>query len=100
MPQEHAAHVDTRWMTLADERGDGVLLAGEQPLIMTARADHDATLTAASTLAGLDPSPTTEVHIDTAVRGLGTAACGPDVLDRFVVRPGRYRFTWTLGASR
>ncbi|MEM9204495.1 MAG: glycoside hydrolase family 2 TIM barrel-domain containing protein, partial [Actinomycetota bacterium] len=100
VPQEHAAHVDTRWMMLTDAQRDGVLLAGEQPLIMTARADHDVTLTAASTLAGLDPSTTTEVHIDTAVRGLGTAACGPDVLDRFVVRPGRHRFSWTLGASR
>ena len=100
VPQEHAAHVDTRWLSLTDERGDGVLLAGATPSIMTARADHDMALTAAATLAGLDPSTTTEVHIDAAVRGLGTAACGPDVLDRFVVRPGRHRFTWTLGASR
>ena len=38
-----------------------------------------------------DPEPTTEVHVDSAVRGLGTAACGPDVLDRFVVGPGRHR---------
>ena len=100
VPQEHAAHVDTRWLLLTDERGRGVVLAGERPLIMTARADHDATLTAASTLAGLDPSPTTEVHVDAAQRGLGTAACGPDVLDRFVVGPGRHRFVWTLGAAR
>ncbi len=100
VPQEHAAHVDTRWMSLIDDAGDGVTLAGEGPLIMTARADHDAALTAASTLAGLDPSTTTEVHIDTAVRGLGTAACGPDVLERFVVRPGRHRFGWTLSGAR
>ena len=62
--------------------------------------DHDATLTAASTLAELDPKPTIEVHVDSAVRGLGTAACGPDVLDRFVVGPGRHRFSWTIGAAR
>ena len=100
VPQEHAAHTDTRWMSLVDERGSGIVVAGDRPLIMTARADHDQALTAASTLAGLDPAPTTEVHVDLAVRGLGTAACGPDVLDRFVVRPGRHRFSWTLGAAR
>ena len=100
VPQEHAAHVETRWLSLTDSRGAGVLLAGDQPLIMTARADHDATLTAASTLAGLDPSTTTEVHVDRAIRGLGTGACGPDVLDRFVVGPGRHRFVWTLSGAR
>ncbi|MEM9466916.1 MAG: glycoside hydrolase family 2 TIM barrel-domain containing protein [Actinomycetota bacterium] len=100
VPQEHGAHVDTRWLSLADDAGAGLVLAGDRPLIMTARADHDATLTAASTLAGLDPSPTTEVHVDVAMRGLGTAACGPDVLDHFVVRPGRHRFGWTVGSAR
>ena len=100
VPQEHGAHVDTRWMSLADERGSGIVIAGDQPLTMTARADHDMALTAASTLAELDPAPTTEVHVDAVVRGLGTAACGPDVRPPFVVRPGRHRFTWSLGAAR
>ncbi|NDH11626.1 MAG: hypothetical protein EBY44_07870 [Actinobacteria bacterium] len=66
----------------------------------TISLEYDATLTAASTLAELDPEPTIEVHVDSAVRGLGTAACGPDVLDRFVVGPGRHRFSWTIGAAR
>jgi beta-galactosidase len=69
-------------------------------MVFTARADHDVTLAAASTLAELDPEPTIEVHVDSVVRGLGTAACGPDVLDRFVVGPGRHRFSWTIGAAR
>ena len=100
VPQEHGAHTDARWMSLTDERGRGIVVAGQRPMVLTARADHDATLTAASTLAELDPEPTTEVHVDSAVRGLGTAACGPDVLDRFVVGPGRHRFSWTIGAAR
>jgi len=100
VPQEHGAHADARWMSLTDERGSGIVVAGQRPMVLTARADHDATLTAASTLAELDPEPTIEVHVDYAVRGLGTAACGPDVLARFVVGPGRHRFSWTIGAAR
>ena len=87
-------------MSLTDKRGNGIVVAGQWPMILTARADHDAALTAATTLAELDPEPTVEVHVDAAVRGLGTAACGPDVLDRFVVGPGRHRFSWTIGAAR
>jgi beta-galactosidase len=100
VPQEHGAHTDARWMSLTDERGSGIVVAGQRPMVLTARADHDVTLAAASTLAELDPEPTIEVHVDSVVRGLGTAACGPDVLDRFVVGPGRHRFSWTIGAAR
>lgn len=100
VPQEHAAHVETRWMSLVGSVGSGMLLAGDQLLIMTARAHHDRSLAAAATLAGLESSATTEVHVDSALRGLGTAACGPDVLDRFVVRPGRHRFTWSVSGAR
>jgi beta-galactosidase len=34
-----------------------------------------------------------------AHRGLGTASCGPDVLDRYRVLPGEYRFSYRLSRS-
>ena len=40
------------------------------------------------------------VHLDFAHRGLGNLACGPDVLPRYLVGPGRYRFSWTLSPFR
>jgi beta-galactosidase len=42
------------------------------------------------------PRGETFVHLDVAHRGLGTASCGPDTLEAYVVRPGTYRWTWTL----
>ncbi len=44
----------------------------------------------------LRPRRTLIVHADVAHRGLGTASCGPDVLDRYRIRPGTYRFSYRL----
>ena len=96
VPQEHGAHLDTRWLTLTDEEGRGLMLAGDRWLTMTARPHHDTALAAARTLADLPEPSTTEVHVDLAIRGLGTAACGPDTEPEFRVRPGRHRWTWSL----
>ena len=32
-----------------------------------------------------------EEHLDAAQRGVGTATCGPDTLERYRLRPGVYR---------
>ena len=42
------------------------------------------------------PRAETIVHLDAAHRGLGTASCGPDTLEPYVLRGGTYRWTWTL----
>jgi beta-galactosidase len=36
------------------------------------------------------------VHIDAAMRGMGTGACGPDTLPPYRAGPGTYRFSWIL----
>ena len=43
-------------------------------------------------------SGTTVVTIDAAHRGVGTASCGPDTLDKYKIRPGTYRFVWAIGS--
>ncbi len=92
VPQEHGCHVDAHWFELLDDDGDGYRFVGEPRLIFSARLHGDRTLTAASTLAELSEDDHVEVHIDAAVRGLGTAACGPDTND--IVGGGTHRWTW------
>lgn len=99
-PQEHGAHEQTRSFKLTDEAGDGFEVILPEPMSFTARPHHDADLTRATTLAELIERDTTEVHIDPAMRGLGTGACGPDVLDDYIVRSGIYRFDWQLRSGR
>jgi beta-galactosidase len=100
VPQEHGSHVDTRWFALRPSRGRGVRFdAVDKPFIFSARRHHDAALTEAVTLADLQPADTVEVHIDTAMRGLGTASCGPDTLEQYRVSGRRHRWSWTLSAT-
>lgn len=109
-PQEHGTHVDARWFELVDRRGRGLRVESlaergsggsgfgdaEPRSLFSARHHHDRALTAASTVAELDPDAEVNVTIDGAMRGVGTGACGPDVLDRFVVGPGPHRYRWRL----
>ena len=95
-PQEYGAHEETHWFRLLNGAGEGLQFTLPKPLSFTARPHHDEVLNEAETLADLQASATTEVHIDVAMRGLGTAACGPDALPQFLVGPGTYAFRWAL----
>ena len=97
-PQEYGAHEQCRWFQLTNTTGNGVKISLPEPLSFTTRPHHDADLNEAETLAELRPAATTEVHIDIAMRGLGTGACGPDALPQYRVGPGTYSFRWMLQA--
>ena len=97
VPQEHGSHTDTRWFRLADARGHGFQVSAiGAPLIFAARHHHDLDLAAAATIADIDPAATIEVHIDTAMRGLGTKSCGPDTLPEYRLGAGTYTWSWAL----
>lgn len=97
-PQEYGAHEQCRWFALTNEKGSGLKIGLPRPLSFTARPHHDVDLNEAETLAELQPAATTDVHIDVAMRGLGTAACGPDALPEYRVGSGTYTFRWMLQA--
>jgi len=94
VPQEHGAHAETRWFTLTDRHGKGLRVTTGTPGSFSARFEHDVTLASASTIADVWQSDTIEVHVDAAIRGLGTAACGPDCLPEYLVGPGTHQ--WSL----
>jgi beta-galactosidase len=100
VPQEHGAHADTRWFELATSRGRRPGIAARVDLATPGSfsASHydDATLTAARTIPELVASDTATVHVDAAMRGLGSASCGPEPLPRYRVGPGRHRLRWVL----
>lgn len=95
-PQEHGAHVETRWFELTDGKGVGIRIEGNPDFAFSARRHSDTALTRATTLAELETHDAIEVHVDAAIRGLGTAACGPDITDDVRVTPGTYRLEWTI----
>jgi beta-galactosidase len=96
-PQHHGSHVDTRWFELTDRHGRGVRVDLDG-LTFDASPYAVEQLTVARTLAELQPSDRVYVHIDAALRGAGSGACGPDTTA--LVGPGHYRFGYTLQPLR
>jgi len=99
VPQEHGNHEGTRSFALKNRRGRGLSITLAEPLSFSARHDFDDDMYEGLTLADRVERDTIEVHIDAAMRGMGTGACGPDVLPDYTVGPGRYAFTWFLKAT-
>ena len=97
-PQESGGHADTRWLRLSGRTGV-VRVDLERPAQMSALHLRAADLDTTTHDVELRPRAETIVHLDAAHRGLGTASCGPDTLDPYVLRPGTYRWTWTLMAG-
>jgi beta-galactosidase len=94
-PQECGGHADTRWLRVSGRDG-GIRIDLERPGQVSALHVRAADLDAATHDVELQPRPETIVHLDGAHRGVGTASCGPDTLEPYVLRPGTYRWTWTL----
>jgi len=100
VPQEHGAHADTRWFELTNRQGVGLRIVCSTPMSFSARYEHDTMLEAATTIAEVEQADTIEVHVDAAVRGLGTGACGPDCLPEHVVGSGHWSWSMTFEAVR
>lgn len=96
-PQEHGHHTGLRWLALTDPiRRLGLLVVADEPgaLGWSVRHHDDAELFAATHVDGLTPldSPRqTVLALDAAQRGLGTASCGPDTLERYRVPARTHR---------
>ncbi|MEO6956156.1 MAG: beta-galactosidase small subunit, partial [Antricoccus sp.] len=98
VPQEFGLRTDCRWFEFIDPRGRTVRLdALEGDVLHVSATDHtDDDLFGAAHETELRPRRALVVHVDVVHRGLGTASCGPDVLDRYRILPGEYRFGYRL----
>jgi beta-galactosidase len=90
VPQAHGHHEDTRWLSLRDGEGAGLLVAGSRGFGFSAGHYSDEQLTSATHAHEIAPEPRVLLCLDAAHRGLGSASCGPDVLPRDRVKTGRH----------
>ena len=96
VPQEHGNKEDVRWMVLTDDEGAGLLITGV-PLISFSASHFTARdLIAAHHTCDLQPRPEVYVNLDYMQRGLGTASCGPDTLEKYRIEPGTYELGYVL----
>jgi beta-galactosidase len=101
-PQDNGVRLDVRWAVVRGPAGAVRVQADPAGPLLAVRAGHhfDEDLQAASLSADLERRDTAELHVDVAVRGVGTGSCGPDTLPAYRVGPGRYRWRWWLTLDR
>lgn len=85
LPQEHGNRTDLRWLAVEGPEAGLVFVAQCE-----GSASHftPADLFAATHTTDLTPRAETWVNLDVRQRGLGTASCGPDTLDRYRIGAG------------
>jgi beta-galactosidase len=79
-PQENGNRADVRWLTLRDDNGAGLAVAGEPVIDVTARRWTSEALDAARHPIDLRPEERIWLNLDYGQNGLGSASCGPGVL--------------------
>jgi len=98
VPQEFGLRTDTSWLELVDPvTQDTVRITSlGEPFAWSATRHSAQELFAASNDSDLVPTRRLVVHLDAAHRGVGTGACGPDVLARYQVGPGHYELAYVV----
>ena len=98
VPQEFGLRTDCRWMELVDPRtGETLRIDADGCLLHMSAVHHTAgDLHAANDRTQLVRRRGLTVHLDIAHRGLGTASCGPDTLDKYRIEAGTHRFAYVV----
>jgi len=95
VPQEHGNRTCLRWLALSDGAA-GLRFTPARPCEGAVSHFTPADLFAATHAHQLTPRPETLINLDVAQRGLGTASCGPDTLERYRIGPGAYELTFVI----
>jgi beta-galactosidase len=95
-PQENGGHVGVRWFTLSNRSNHGLYIQLDKPRMVTVTPMRSSDIADATHDVFLQPSGNTVVTIDAIQRGVGTASCGPDTLPKYKIKPGTYKWSWTL----
>lgn len=93
-PQESGARTGVRWAAL--EMGGTTLEVSGEPFALTVRPYSQEVLDRASHQPDLKADGRTYIYLDHALRGVGTAACGPGVLEQYRLKPRDADFTLVL----
>jgi len=95
-PQENGAHEDTLWVAMTDEAGAGLLFSSPQTFSFTARDHSDEDLTLAKHPPEIERQDDIYLAIDGWQGGLGSNSCGPEPLEKYLLRPGIYRYSYRV----
>ena len=95
VPQEHGNKTGLRWLELGSP-ALRVRFTPSKPCEGSATRFSPEDLFAANHTSDLHPRREVLVNLDVAQRGLGTASCGPDTLDRYKIPAGVHELIFDL----
>jgi len=101
VPQEFGLRTDCRRLEFLDPRSGEVLRieADGVPFHASVTRHRAGDLFAARDLTELVRRPSLVVHLDAAHRGLGTASCGPDTLEKYRVPAGVHTLRYVVSGG-
>jgi len=95
-PQENSGHADVQWFEVSNSQNETLRIALDKPSQVSVSAYRALDIAAATHDVELHPSPVTVIALDAIHRGVGTASCGPDTLDHYLIKPGKHTLAYTL----
>jgi beta-galactosidase len=95
VPQEHGNRTALRWLAVSNGAA-GVRFTPARPCEGSVSHFTPDDLFAATHAHQLSPRPETLINLDVAQRGLGTASCGPDTLERYRIGAGDYALDFDI----
>ena len=98
-PQENMAHIETRWMQVANAAGQGLLATNTEACkSFSFNCSHFTArqLTATAHDYELKPLDETVVHIDYRHSGIGSNSCGPELDKKWRLDDRDFRFSFRL----
>ncbi|MCC5834929.1 MAG: DUF4981 domain-containing protein [Opitutales bacterium] len=96
MPQESGHKTDLRWLEIQGAEGKSLRINAGAPFGFTASPFSLENLYASRHRYELVDLDQPQLFLDHAHRGLGTASCGPDTLDKYKLSEKRYQFSFHL----
>jgi beta-galactosidase len=96
LPQENGNKEEVRWLALTSSAGPGVQIQASKNMSFSASHYTPEDLTAAYHTTDLQPRKEVTLLLDYKQRGLGTASCGPDTLEKYTIAAGTHRWEYAM----
>lgn len=96
LPQENGARCQVSWTALRNAEGHGIMVIAPEKMQFTVSRFSAKQMYEAKHTNELKPEDKVLLYLDYAQRGLGTRSCGPDTLDKYRLKSGKYSFNFII----
>lgn len=95
-PQSNGNKEATKWLTLTDEEGNGIMVVADKDMAFSALHYTENDLDKAQYINELRPRPEVILNIDDRQLGLGNGSCGPAPLANYKLYAEPTNFSWSM----